>query len=224
MIPGFIVVLLVAALDWLAVAGNWKKVEYIAKPGTMLVLLGVMGLVSGFGSAPLVFFGLGILFSLAGDVFLMLSDQWFIPGLVSFLLAHLAYIAGLNLPLSHIAATWPLGLVALLILVATVWILHRIVAALKRKGQIALVGPVIVYGVVISVMLFSANLTLFRPEWNSLPAALVSFGALLFYLSDVVLAWNKFVSPIRSGRLTNMILYHLGQLALIVGAILQFTA
>jgi uncharacterized membrane protein YhhN len=222
MIPGFIVVLLAAILDWLAVARNWKKVEYAAKPGTMLLLLGLLGLVSGIGSAPLVFFGLGILFSLAGDVFLMFSDRWFIPGLVSFLLAHLAYIAGLNLPLSHVALAWPLGLVALLILVVAVEVLRRIVAALKRKGHSGLVGPVVIYGVVISVMLFSANLALFRPAWKALPAALVSVGAFLFYLSDVVLAWNKFVSPIRNGRVVNMILYHLGQFALIAGVMLQF--
>ena len=55
--------------------------------------LGILALVGGFGSLPLICFGLGIFFSLAGDVFLMVSyvrfsDRWFLPGLVAFLLAH----------------------------------------------------------------------------------------------------------------------------------------
>jgi hypothetical protein len=47
-------------------------------------------------------------------------------------------------------------------------------------------------------------------------------GAFLFYLSDVILAWNKFVSPIKNGRIINIGLYHLGQIGLIAGVISQF--
>jgi uncharacterized membrane protein YhhN len=71
-------------------------------------------------------------------------------------------------------------------------------------------------------MLFSALMTLFRTDWASIPAYLVSLGAVLFVTSDVVLAWNKFVSPIRRGRLILMVTYHLGQIALIAGAVGQF--
>jgi hypothetical protein len=39
----------------------------------------------------------------------------------------------------------------------------------------------------------------------------------------VLLAWNKFVKPVRGGRLALMITYHLGQLALIAGAVGQFS-
>ena len=89
MIPGFILLFLVAVIDWVAVAKNWKKVEYVAKPAAMLVLLGLLALVGGFRSLPLICFGLGIFFSLAGDVFLMISyarfsDRWFLPGLAAF--------------------------------------------------------------------------------------------------------------------------------------------
>lgn len=80
----------------------------------------------------------------------------------------------------------------------------------------------IVYGVVITLMLLSAMLTLFRLEWKATPAALVSVGAMLFFFSDVILAWNKFVAPIKNGRMMNMITYHLGQIALIVGVIIRF--
>ena len=39
----------------------------------------------------------GLVLSLAGDVFLLGSRRWFVPGLVSFLAAHVAYVVGLLL-------------------------------------------------------------------------------------------------------------------------------
>jgi hypothetical protein len=51
---------------------------------------------------------------------------------------------------------------------------------------------------------------------------LAAFGAFLFFLSDIILAWNKFVAPINNGRIINIGLYHLGQIALIAGVVMQF--
>ena len=59
-------------------------------------------------------------------------------------------------------------------------------------------------------------------EWKILPSLLVVIGAFLFYISDVILAMNKFVAPIKNGRLMNMIAYHLGQIALIAGVVIQY--
>ena len=75
---------------------------------------------------------------------------------------------------------------------------------------------------VITLMLLSALLTLNNPVWKTSASGLVAGGAILFYFSDVLLAWNKFVNPIKNGRLANMILYHLGQAALVAGVIIQF--
>jgi len=221
MIPGLIIVLAVAVVDWIAVAKGWKKVEYLAKPWTMAALFLVLALVGRFSSLPLIFFGLGILFSLAGDVFLMFSDRWFIPGLVSFLLAHVAYITGFNIPLPVVSPTWAL-VVALVLAFSAARLLRPIVAGLAAKGERKLISPVIVYGMVITLMLLSAMLTLFRLEWKATPAALVSVGAMLFFYSDAILAWIKFVAPIKNGRMMNMITYHLGQIALIAGVLIQF--
>jgi len=222
MIPLLISTLAVAILDWIAVAKGWKKIEYLAKPLTMVALFLLLALVGRLSSLPLVFFGVGILFSLAGDVFLMFSDRWFILGLVSFLLAHVAYIIGFNIPLPAVSLTWAL-VVALVLAFSAARLLRGIVAGLAAKGQGKLIVPVIVYGVVITLMLLSAMLTLFRADWPSAAAAgLVSIGAMLFFFSDAILAWNKFVAPIKNGRLVNMMTYHLGQIALIVGVLIQF--
>jgi hypothetical protein len=60
-------------------------------------------------------------------------------------------------------------------------------------------------------------------SWNASAAALAAVGAFLFYLSDIILAWNKFVAPIKDGRIYNIGAYHLGQIALIAGVIAQFS-
>ena len=226
MIPGFILAFLIAVIDWVAVAKGWKKVEYLAKPAVMLVLLGILARVGGFGSLPLLCFGLGIFFSLAGDVFLMISyarfsNRWFFPGLVAFLLAHVAYIIGLNTPLPNVSPIWSLGLAVVLALTAA-RILRRIITGVQQKGLRRLVLPVSWNGIVITLMLLSALLTLYNPDWKTSAAGLVAMGAILFYFSDILLAWNKFVNPIKHGRLANMLLYHLGQAALVAGVLIKF--
>jgi len=222
MVPLLIVTLVIAMVDWIAVAKGWQRVEYITKPLTMVALFLMLAVVGIFRTLPLIFFGVGILFSLAGDVFLMFSDRWFIPGLIAFLLAHVAYIAGFNIPLPNVSMMWTL-LVAVVLAISAARLLRRIVAGLAASGKNKLILPVLVYGVVITLMLLSAILTLFRADWPSpLAAGLAAFGAMLFFFSDVILAWNKFVAPVKNGRLMNMICYHLGQIALITGVLIQF--
>jgi uncharacterized membrane protein YhhN len=224
MIPGLVLVLIVAVVDWIAVAKSWRRVELLAKPATMVALLFalMLGLIAtGFGSVPLILFGVGILFSMAGDIFLMFSDRWFIAGLLSFLLAHISYIIGFNLPLPNVSPVWSVG-IAIVLALSVGRVLKRIVAGLQEKGLRRLAAPVVLYGTVITIMLLSAMLTFFRVEWNATASLLAAIGAFLFYLSDIILAWNKFVAPIKNGRMMNIIAYHLGQIALIAGVLIQF--
>jgi len=212
---------LCAAVEWLAVGKGWRKVEYFAKPGVMASLFGWLWLAGGL-DGPLLWFGLAILLSMAGDVFLLFKNEhrWFLFGLGAFLLAHIAYIAGLNLPPAPLN-TLTLG-IALFVGMTVFPLIRRILKSLPQKGLRRLVEPVRYYAATISLMLFSALVTLFRADWLNTPAYLVSLGAVLFVTSDVILAWNKFVRPIRRGRLALMVTYHLGQILLVMGAVGQF--
>ncbi len=208
----------IALLDWIAVEQCWQRVIFIAKPGVILALLAWLYATAGYSAALLPFY-LGLIFSLAGDVFLMLPQEQLIPGLVSFLLAHVAYITGfIRIPLPP--GIYPIAL-ALIILLAGWQLYARIAKGLTGKNR-KLKLPVLIYSIVISIMLFSAFTTLSRPEWNLAPAIVASLGALLFYLSDALLAWRKFVRTFQHDRLLGIIPYHLGQFALVAGAILQF--
>jgi alkenylglycerophosphocholine/alkenylglycerophosphoethanolamine hydrolase len=216
-----LLVFIAAVTDWVAFVRGWKKVEYIAKPATLALLFLWLVVVSRLQGA-LLWFGLGVLLSLAGDIFLMFSDRWFIPGLFAFLLAQLMYIVGFNSPLPQVAPMWTLGLAIVLALTSAL-VLRNVTAGLATKGLRRLIAPVLLYGMVTTLMLLSAMLTIFRLEWNIGSSFLATFGAVFFYFSDVVLAWNKYVAPVKNGRMINIVAYHLGQIALIVGVAFQFT-
>jgi uncharacterized membrane protein YhhN len=65
--------------------------------------------------------------------------------------------------------------------------------------------------VTMTTMLLSAGLTWFRPEWGFSAALSVSLGALLFTISDSVLAAGRFLRPIPYSNFLVMFTYHLGQ-------------
>ena len=209
----FGVACILAVLNWISVARSWKKAEYVSKPATLIVVIVAAWLITrGPHDAWMArFFLPGLIFSLAGDVFLMLpGERFFIPGLVSFLLAHVCYIMGLNPTLPPLPALIPL----VIAVVVGLLLVRGIASGLRRSGRMALLGPVALYGLVLSLMLFSAWATLFRPEWTALRRALVIAGASLFFASDSMLAWDKFVELLPGGHTKVMITYHLAQFAL----------
>jgi uncharacterized membrane protein YhhN len=211
---------LFAALESLVLWKDWRRLEILSKPGVMICLFLWLFSAAGLDGA-MFWFGLGILFSLAGDVLLMISvDRLFLAGLIAFLAAHLCYVIGFNIPLPQVTA-WSLML-AVVIGLGGARLIRRIVAPLAAQGKARLRIPILVYSLVISLMLLSAMLKLTDLTWRAGAAILVSLGALLFYASDILLAWNKFVSPIKHGRMFNIGAYHLGQIGLIAGVVMQF--
>ena len=212
-------VLLSAVLDWYAVYKGWKKFEYFLKPVTMVFLF-VFLLISTSLQGIALWFGIGIILSMAGDIFLMLSKEQFIAGLVAFLLAHLAYIIGFNQsfpPFNMIGLVW-----AILLGMVAAQLYKQIATGLVRQKKDELLKAALAYTGVITIMLLSALLTLSHPDWDSRAAITVSVGAALFVLSDAIFMWNKFVNPIKNGRVMNMVAYHLGQIILIYGVVLQY--
>jgi uncharacterized membrane protein YhhN len=215
-----ILAIIFAVLEAIAVAKDKQRLEYIAKPAVMVCLfLWVYTNTDLQGNA--FWYGLGILFSLVGDVLLMFSsDRLLLWGLVAFLFAHFMYITGFW---DALAFTNVWSVVLLVIIAINVnRLIRRITSAMRAKGQDSLVIPVVIYGTVISIMLFVAMSTIYDPAWTTPAAFLVSAGALLFVTSDAILAWNKFVAPMKNGRVWNIVLYYLGQLGIIAGAISQF--
>ncbi len=215
-------ILAIAAASWEAVM-IWKdsnKFERLAKPAVMVFLF--IWLYTGTRlQGNTLWFGTGILLSLVGDVLLIsYSDRMFMLGLTAFLFAHISYLIGFQKELLNPTA-WSFILI-FFIFINSLRLLRRIIGAMRTTGQNTLVIPVMIYSLVISLMLYAAMSTIFDPAWKTGAAFFVSAGAFLFYISDLILGWNKFVSPIKNGPVLNIITYHLGQISLIAGAISQF--
>ena len=192
-----------AVTDWVAVWTGQQRVRYLAKPATLAALIGVAVTLDPVDPTIRTWMVIGLVLSLAGDVFLMLDEKWFVAGLGSFLCGHIAYIVGLQLAPRSLGWT-AVGLLVVLAAIATVG--RKVVQGVAAGDQRAMVGPVIAYLVVISAMVVSAFGT-------AAPWAIV--GAGLFYASDATLAWNRFIETRRFGPLAVMITYHLGQIGLV---------
>lgn len=130
----------------------------------------------------------GMFLGLFGDVFLMLPGNYFVPGLVAFLLGHLCYVAAL-----FPGSAWTARIVAF---AAYLGIAAANLVFLLPKLPHALVVPVLAYIGVLMLMaaLAAARAWALRDDINGFarPAKLAAIGAVLFVCSDSLLAWNKF--------------------------------
>jgi alkylglycerol monooxygenase len=148
-------------------------------------------------------------FSLAGDAFLMFPG-FFIPGLVAFLLAHLAYIA-----LFRQDAPWFASRRAL---AATLCIGASMYAFLWLGGlPAALRGPVAAYVLVIALMAAQA-MGRARVQRNGAALA-VAVGTSFFMLSDALLATNRFVSPLPMSQVWVLGTYYAAQVLIVMGVL-----
>ncbi|HUI24936.1 MAG TPA: lysoplasmalogenase [Candidatus Kryptonia bacterium] len=183
-----------AVADWVAVTQEQTRVEYVAKPAALAALIGYAATAPD-PSAGLV---IALVLSLLGDVYLMLPADLFAAGLGSFLLAHVAYIAEFD-------ATWLARLAWwLVVLAASYPVARRIVRAIDDP---TLRPAVVVYMATIGLMVASALAS------GSLLAA---GGAILFFVSDAIIAWDRFVRKLSWARPAIMVTYHVGQLGLVL--------
>ena len=143
--------------------------------------------------------------SLVGDVLLMLPRDLFVPGLSAFLTGHVLFIVGLLHPSDRSPTSFsPVGLVVAASVVVALEIGPGIVLfrSLVRKGYAKLVGPVAAYMAAIGTLVVLATNV-------AIPSAAV--GAMLFLVSDTVLALDRFVRPVPRGQLVVHVTYHLAQ-------------
>ncbi len=201
-----------AALATATAALGFVELHRIFKPLSMLIAIvfvvasaGYMRATGRFG----IFLLLALGFSLAGDVFLMFPG-YFIPGLVSFLIAHLAYIA-----LFRQGQAWFPSRRALAITLG----LGAAMYAFLWQGGLppALRIPVAAYVVVIALMAAQAigRATVLHSGPQGRAAIGVAVGAGFFMLSDSLLAINKFVSPLPMAQVWVLSTYYAAQILIV---------
>ena len=194
-----------AVTDWIAVTYSNLRLRWVSKPGVMLLLIGVALALHPASAAQRDVFAGALFLSLIGDVYLLLNgERWFLAGLVAFLAAHLAYIDGFLLggpdrgPLLYSAVA-----VSLVSLPLGGYMLRSTLRGAERR----LAPAVAAYLVAISAMVALAIAT-------GRPAAMA--GGVLFYVSDSLIAWNRFVRPLPWAPLAVIVTYHLAQTGLVL--------
>ena len=195
--------LLAAVTDWFAVATSRRSLEYAAKPAVMVALIGLALTLRPASSVERGFFVIALALGLLSDVFLMLPRDLFLAGLAAALVEHLAYISGFRTRDLHVG--W-LVVAALIALVSAAAIFPAIYRALRRRNP-RLIAPVIAYLAVFVVMVASAG---------GSGSIIALAGALLFFCSDAILAWDRFVKPLPNGRVLNIVPYHVGEALLVL--------
>ena len=159
---------------------------------------------------------LGLVFSWLGDLFLLFETKtplFFICGLASFLLTHVCYIIYfLNSPASSISGLKKRPIIFLLVIVYGGSLFASLFPYLG-----ALKIPVLVYAIVICSMLLCAVHV--YPKVNAPSNKFYVIGALLFVVSDSLLAVNKFYHPIYLAHVWIMLSYCMAQYLIVVGCI-----
>lgn len=147
---------------------------------------------------------IGLVCCLGGDVFLALPHKrMFLFGLVSFLIGHVFYVAAFVL-ISDINGFTAIGVLQTLTCGTLIYRWLR-----PHLGDMKV--PVLVYIVVISVMLCGAWSILGSPDLAGSGKVMVFVGALSFYLSDILVARDRFLKTEFLNRLVGLPLYYAGQ-------------
>lgn len=206
-LASFVGAMVLAAIDWWAVIRGKKIVEYICKPGAAALFVLAAALIEAKNAEARGWMVAALVFCIAGDVFLMLPRDAFVPGLASFAVAQVLF--AVSFAVGQVSA---LRLViALLLVAATSSVLaRRFISALKRRDLRNLIPPIVVYMSVISAMVVCA-----AASGNVLGI----IGAILFMASDSLIAEERFVQRRRWQPLTIIVTYHLALAGFVLGLV-----
>ena len=229
---------IIAALEVYSEATQNETLRFFTKPLLMIVLLAFYAQsVAGNWSKLHKFMATSLMFSWLGDVALMFvpksvedlslmgipkNPNFFLVGLAGFLVAHMLYAIAFSDVSSKTAVPllkrkfW----VAIPLVLYMVALLYKLVPAISNNPLTKpFLGPVLIYSLAIATMVAFALNRFGRVNDKSF--ALVFGGALLFMLSDSIIAINKFLSPFETAGIFIMVLYIAGQYFIAKGTLQQ---
>ncbi len=207
----------IAAIVGASLDGDGRWLHWIAKPLTTLLIAAMVLRNAGLWPATDTPSAhrpyartilLGMAFSCMGDIFLMLPIDAFVPGLIAFLLAHLCYIVAFRAGFRAGRALWAAG--ALLAVFAGIN-LAGLWPLLPNDLRI----PVVVYVAVLALMATLALARAWSHASTTAPALQgarwAAIGAILFVISDSVLAWDRFGGGLPAATLCVLSTYYAAQ-------------
>lgn len=185
----------------------WRSVHYLTKPtATLLLLCAILNAPRLISKAYGFAIATGLAFAAAGDFFLMLPGDYFLAGLICFFITHCIYIYALCRK-AHFTQHKRVLIVFAALSIA-------IIAGLWTGIPGALKIPVVIYAGAIGLMgaqAFSRALSTASETIAHYSAWLAATGGLFFMLSDTLLAFNRFHTPIPLSGLWVLGTYYVAQ-------------
>ncbi|REA63132.1 lysoplasmalogenase [Dyadobacter luteus] len=186
---------------------------YLTKPLIVLSLLGFLWKNNNLPPTEYRWLVTGLLFALAGDIFLMIRDtDLFIPGLGSFLLMQICYILIFQKQISagkFSTRSLVIGIPFLTCAFALYFLLFPELPDLLMRFAVA------IYALSIAMMTWLAALR--RSFVSTKSYQLVLIGAILFMISDSCIAIDKFLVAIPFRTLWIMGTYAAAQYLIVTG-------
>ena len=211
----------ILAVHIFAGEAGYADISSLSKPLLLLSLIAfvILEILRGIKSAFAFLALAGLFFSLIGDILLIFQEwgDYFVYGLGAFLTAHVFYIFAFNktyLENHEIRLLKRYGWVSMLIVAYGFFFFNTVKDFLHE-----MMGPVLIYMMVISVMMMVA-LNRYKKVKNS-SFFWIAIGAFSFFASDSLLAWNKFVREIDYSHFLIMFTYGFAQFGIAKGAIIQ---
>jgi uncharacterized membrane protein YhhN len=209
-LPMVALALLIVVTGFIHIIVDHKKdyrMIYVFKPLTMGLIILSLWIFGSFNEIYHYLLLVGLLFSLLGDVFLMLKNRKFSAGLISFLIGHCFYIAAFSTQLAYEPSLNIYLIFVFSGMSVFFWLSNNL-------GQYLL--PVAIYTAVISIMsIMAVSMYLEIPNTLTLAAAI---GAILFQFSDSILAINKFKQPFKSAQPIILSSYYVAQMMITYSA------
>lgn len=170
---------------------HWRWMHYFTKPTATAFLLYLVLSTSNPVSVPYRnAIAWGLAFAIGGDIFLMLPQDYFLAGLICFLLTHCAYIYALTRD-SRLAEK-PLVFAGFAI------VAFLIIIGLWQSLPAGMHIPVTIYAVILAVMAAQALSRALHLSSKSTtqsplkPANVAALGGIFFVISDSILAYGRF--------------------------------
>lgn len=176
---------------------------WVWKPLASAGFVAAGALAPGFASTSGRWLVVGLVFAALGDLLLIPRDKRaFLGGLVAFLLGHVCYaVAFAQMGIHPLTLGVASGCVLAVAVVVCRWLLPHVEAPMRV--------PVLAYVAVISAMV-----ALSASAYAKTGAWIPVLGAVLFYLSDLAVARDRFVAPGVVNRAWGLPTYYGGQLVL----------
>lgn len=216
MFDSYLLWIVFLALAALAIWTHFFRVHlYVFTKGLPVAYL-ILAYLLGWESVPpkweqlALFVFVGLCLGFLGDLFLLRRNM-FLPGLAAFLAGHVFYAAGFS------QAPWTVRWWAIVLFLPAIFAygiyLTRYLREHNRENYII---PVWFYVTGIYLMFINGlNMELFLAR----PVPWFFFGAILFVVSDAILAWNRFIREVRGAQLYILGTYYLSQICIVRGIV-----